>query len=126
MSPFKIFRFNSNNLLPLHFFPGWSSSSRHKNVLDVDGLNFSGKQAHQLTTTGAKADQLINMKPLPGYSRLCLLAALLLSRPDSGHIDAEALTPNIMCGGAVQTNVCLPRYALSQQTWNFYLKIDPA
>ena len=58
------------------------------------------------------------MRP-PGCSRLCLLAALLLSHPPSGHNDgggggsglfAEALTPNIMCGGAVQTNVCLPRY----------------
>ena len=58
------------------------------------------------------------MRP-PCCSRLCLLAALLLSHPPSGHNDgggsggiffAEALTPNIMCGGAVQTNVCLPRY----------------
>ena len=50
--------------------------------------------------------------PLPGFcwgsSRLCIVAALLL-----GGLFAEALTPNIMCGGAVQTNVCLPRYVVT-------------
>ena len=53
--------------------------------------------------------------PLPGFccgpSRLCLVAALLL-----GGLFAEALTPNIMCGGPVQTNVCLHRFVMSVMT----------
>ena len=54
------------------------------------------------------------MRTMRASARLSLLAALLLSTPPFGHRDssnfgAEALASNIMCGGAVQTNVCLPR-----------------